>query len=71
MNTTGISSGWQRNYNEHVIRGEEDLNLLREYINKNPAGWLLDENYLENGFAKGRVQKPPLLPCITEYNVLI
>jgi REP element-mobilizing transposase RayT len=46
---------WQRNYYEHVIRGEEDLNILREYIDNNPAKWQLDENYLENDIAKGRV----------------
>jgi hypothetical protein len=31
---------------EHVIRGEEDLNILREYIDNNPASWQLDANYL-------------------------
>jgi REP element-mobilizing transposase RayT len=36
--TPGIQV-WQRNYYEHVIRGEEDLNILREYIDNNPASW--------------------------------
>jgi hypothetical protein len=40
---------------EYVIRGKEDLNILREYIDNNPAHWLSDENYLENCFATGRV----------------
>jgi len=33
---------WQRNYYEHVIRGEKDLNALREYILNNPLKWALD-----------------------------
>jgi REP element-mobilizing transposase RayT len=38
---------WQRNYYEHIIRGEDDLNSLREYIDNNPVNWQLDENYPE------------------------
>jgi len=34
---------WQRNYYEHVIRNEDDLNKIREYIITNPAGWEKDE----------------------------
>ena len=30
---------WQRNYYERVIRDEEELNTIREYIQNNPAGW--------------------------------
>jgi REP element-mobilizing transposase RayT len=41
-NTPGIPV-WQRNYYEHVIRNEEDLNKVREYISTNPAGWDKDE----------------------------
>jgi len=36
---------WQRNYFEHVIRDEEDLNLIRQYILGNPARWEEDENH--------------------------
>ncbi|MCL4501292.1 MAG: hypothetical protein M1438_05480 [Deltaproteobacteria bacterium] len=36
---------WQRNYYEHVIRDEDDLNRIREYIEYNPARWLEDEYY--------------------------
>jgi putative transposase len=35
---------WQRNYYEHVIRGESELNDVRQYIANNPAGWETDEN---------------------------
>jgi len=34
---------WQRNYYEHVIHDEEDLNKIREYITNNPLKWALDE----------------------------
>jgi len=33
---------WQRNYYEHVIRNEESLNCIREYIANNPLQWDLD-----------------------------
>lgn len=39
---------WQRNYYEHVIRNEDDLNRIREYIVNNPARWAEDENNPEN-----------------------
>ena len=35
---------WQRNYYEHVIRDEDDLNRIRQYILDNPACWAEDEN---------------------------
>lgn len=37
---------WQRNYYEHVIRNESDLNGIRDYIASNPARWHEDENNL-------------------------
>ena len=33
---------WQRNYHEHIIRNEEELNRIREYILTNPLRWTLD-----------------------------
>ncbi len=30
---------WQRNYWEHIIRDERDLNNTRHYIPQNPARW--------------------------------
>ncbi|MFQ3583079.1 MAG: transposase [Chloracidobacterium sp.] len=33
---------WQRNYYEHIIRNEESLNRIREYIGSNPMQWELD-----------------------------
>jgi putative transposase len=43
--TTSI---WQRNYYEHVIRNETDLEEIREYIENNPAKWLEDKNHPAN-----------------------
>ena len=41
---------WQRNYHEHVIRNEEDLRRVREYIQTNPLRWELDrENPARRG----------------------
>ena len=37
---------WQRNYYEHIIRDEDDLNRIREYIEYNPVRWLEDEYYV-------------------------
>ena len=34
---------WQRNYYEHVIRGEDSLRSIREYIVNNPANWEFDK----------------------------
>ncbi|MDD5774045.1 MAG: hypothetical protein PHX78_11325 [bacterium] len=36
---------WQRNYYEHVIRDENDLKSVREYIVNNPLEWEVDEYY--------------------------
>jgi hypothetical protein len=33
---------WQRNYYEHVIRSDADLERIREYVRTNPARWHLD-----------------------------
>ena len=42
-NATGIPV-WQRNYHEHIIRNDNDLNQIREYIQNNPLQWKTDEN---------------------------
>jgi putative transposase len=42
---TSVAPVWQRNYYEHVIRSDEELNAIRQYILSNPANWTTDENY--------------------------
>ena len=43
---------WQRNYWEHVIRDEMELNRIREYIYNNPAQWEWDRLNMWNGKAQ-------------------
>lgn len=38
----GIDFRWQRNYYERVIRNENELARIREYIANNPTQWALD-----------------------------
>jgi putative transposase len=33
---------WQRNYYEHIVRNERELNAVREYIQNNPVNWPAD-----------------------------
>jgi putative transposase len=37
-----IEKLWQRNYYEHIIRNEAELNRAREYIRNNPNNWETD-----------------------------
>ena len=54
---------WQRNYYEHVIRNEDDLDEIREYIVNNPLKWDLDSENPNNagatwGSPQGEVSSP-------------
>lgn len=40
--TAGVTL-WQRNYFEHVIRDNKDLERIRVYIQENPVRWELDQ----------------------------
>lgn len=39
---------WQRNYYEHIIRSDNDLNKIQEYIINNPKTWDRDRNNPKN-----------------------
>ncbi|MGM3308246.1 hypothetical protein ACSQ6I_20100 [Anabaena sp. WFMT] len=41
---------WQRNYHEHIIRNEEALNNIRQYIVKNPINWTEDKKNPVNAY---------------------
>jgi putative transposase len=41
-NTPGVTI-WQRNYHDHIIRDDEHLNKIREYVFENPLKWDLDD----------------------------
>ena len=33
---------WQRDYHDHIVREDEELKSIREYIRQNPARWAWD-----------------------------
>jgi len=39
---------WQCNYWEHIVRNENELNKIREYISNNPAQWAIDRENPES-----------------------
>ena len=39
---------WQRNYYDHIIRNDTDLNRIREYMQTNPAKWESDSLYQQS-----------------------
>lgn len=39
MRRTPGAPVWQRNYYEHIVRNERELNAIRRYIHDNPARW--------------------------------
>ncbi|NOY77192.1 MAG: transposase [Calditrichaeota bacterium] len=39
---------WQRNYWEHIIRNELELNRIRRYIIENPKKWNSDRDYSDS-----------------------
>ena len=41
-NLDALGKFWQRNYYEHIIRNEDELNIIREYIHWNPMNWEYD-----------------------------
>lgn len=40
---TDVHVAWQRNYYEHIVRDDEALNRIRQYIRNNPARWPQDD----------------------------
>jgi REP element-mobilizing transposase RayT len=46
---------WQRNYYEHIVRNERELNAIRQYVMDNPKNWKMDRDNLEN---KGNLPTP-------------
>jgi putative transposase len=69
---------WQRNYWEHIVRNEPELNRIREYIHNNPARWELDKLFVGEvpcgrpDYGNGQVQGPApteIREPIVEYGV--
>lgn len=55
---THVHDVWQRNYYEHIIRNDDELNRIREYIINNPAKWDLDR---ENPSVRAKNFSPPTM----------
>src|SRR4030042_900894 len=57
---------WQRNYYEHVIRDEDELNAIRRYIADNPTRWEEDPENMDtvgsNNVGAGPRACPPPTP---------
>ena len=45
LNGGKLTRFWQRGYHDHIIRDENDLRMIREYIENNPLKWELDRYY--------------------------
>jgi len=58
---------WQRNYWEHIVRNEPELNRIREYIHNNPAQWELDSLNVDRG--SSRAAPTEIREPIAEYGV--
>ena len=55
---------WQRNYYEHIIRNENELNKIRKYIQNNPLEWQFDrENPGRIGDSPKWIVETRLQPC--------
>lgn len=59
LRKTPGAPAWQRGYHEHVIRGEKDLNALREYVLNNPLQWALDSENPANIGEPGTARRAP------------
>jgi putative transposase len=44
---------WQRNYYEHIIRNEQSLTQIQEYIINNPSNWEQDELFERQNRRRG------------------
>jgi len=44
---------WQRNYYERVIRSDDELSAIREYITHNPQQWATDSDNPNNALVRG------------------
>ncbi|MFH0776883.1 MAG: transposase [Patescibacteria group bacterium] len=39
---------WQRSFYDRIIRDEDELNKIRDYILLNPTNWMQDKNFCSN-----------------------
>jgi putative transposase len=60
---------WQRNYWEHIVRNETELNRIREYIHNNPAQWELDKLHPLSPYGRTAVRPNEIREPIAGYGV--
>ena len=60
MRDTPGAKLWQRNYYEHIIRNDESLNRIREYVVNNPLQWALDRENPVGTTGRSPLHEPPL-----------
>ena len=54
---------WQRNYYDRIVRDEDSLNQIRQYIMANPSRWREDSLYVEERLrGKGQLGDPRIAP---------
>jgi REP element-mobilizing transposase RayT len=46
---------WQRNYYEHIVRNENEMSRIRQYLRDNPAQWATDKDH---PFVEGKDHRP-------------
>ncbi len=44
-NENNISFKWQTRFHDHIIRNQNELNKIAQYIENNPYNWTTDDNY--------------------------
>lgn len=49
---------WQRNYYEHIIRNEDELNRVRRYIVENPLKWHFDRENPATQIIENKCEEP-------------
>jgi REP element-mobilizing transposase RayT len=42
--TNNVGFKWQRSFYDHIVRTDESLYKIREYITNNPLNWHMDKN---------------------------
>jgi len=45
---------WQRNYSEHIIRNDRDLERIRDYMDANPSRWAMEAENPESQHTQGQ-----------------
>jgi len=57
------STIWQRNYWDHIIRNESELNHIRQYILDNPMQWEQDSLHIPSAVGANNHSPSPTRPA--------